>query len=855
MTIAFRLLALSLALALTACGGASDAELLARARAHLDKRETAAAVIELKNLLQQNPDSGEGRFLLGRLQLEAGDLAGAEEHLRRAAAAGYADKEVYPLLASVLVARQKPADLLQQFGQVEIADDLAAAEYLTHLASAHLMNRTPSQADEFIKRALKRSPTYPPAILLQARILAVRGDVAGAMSTVDALLAAMPTNGRAWMLKGDLLMENKPPDAKPAMAAYRKALEADARLLPAHSRLLSMQVDLRDFEAAAQQLDALRKVYPEHSETHYFEALLALQKGDAARTREITAALLRGKRQDPRVMLLAAQAEMQLNGLVQAESLLNRLLQMTPDAAAPRRMLAQLYLRSGQEEKAQEVLKPLLAARPNDAGLLALLGQAQMMAGDTQTGGSTLAKASQLQPQDKRIRTAAAVARLGQGQDAAALAELESVAAGDKGIAADLALISVRLRRQEFDGALKAIQALAVKQPKSALPEVLRGRIALQRKDPAGARKLFEAALVKEPGQLQAVLALAGLDVADNKLPAAQARLEAELQRKPGQVAIHLALARVAALGGATRDAVTALLERAAAAGPTAVQARIALVDHHMAGDDKPRALSAAQAAVAANADSAPLQDLLGRVQMATGDLQQALPTFRKLQALEPRSAMPWVRIAGVYMAQKNPTAAVEALQKAVALPDGADAATPLHLALVAAGKTDEARSMAQDWIRTHPKDVNLLLHLAQQATQQKDLPAAEARYREVLQRAPGNLAALNNLAYLLAEQKKPGGVAMAEQALKLAPEQPNLLDTLAFAYAQDGQIAKALTHQGRAVALAPGNDDLRLALARLQIQAGDKVAARAELDKLAARGAAYRRQDEVTKLRASLGG
>ena len=85
--------------------------------------------------------------------------------------------------------------------------------------------------------------------------------------------------------------------------------------------------------------------------------------------------------------------------------------------------------------------------------------------------------------------------------------------------------------------------------------------------------------------------------------------------------------------------------------------------------------------------------------------------------------------------------------------------------------------------------------------------------------------------------------------------DRPNLLDTLAFAYAQDGQIAKAVSHQGRAVALAPGNDDLRLALARLQIQAGDKTAARAELDKLAARGAAYRRQDEVTKLRASLGG
>lgn len=846
---------LALALALTACGGGSDADWIAKARGHLEKRDTAAATIELKNLLQSNPDSGEGRFLLGKVLLETGDLAGAEEQLRRAAAAGYSENETYPLLATVLLARQKPAELLQQYGTVELKDDLAAAEFQTLLAGAHLMNRSASQAEALVAKALKHASTYPPAILMDARVRALKGDLPGALARVDELLVAMPGNGRAWGLKGDLLMEGKPPNGPAALAAFRKALEVDPKLLPVHARVMSMLFDLRDYDAAAKQLEALRKAFPQHTETRYFDALLALQKGEPQRTREITAGLLRGKRQEPRVLLLAGQAEMQLNGMAQAESLLSRAVQLTPDADPPRRMLAQLYLRTGQEAKALETLKPLIAARPKDASLLLLQGRAQMMAGDAQAAESTLARAGQLQPANKRIRTATAMSRLAQGQDAGALAELEAVAASDAGTAADLALISERLRRKEFDAALKAIQVLAAKQPRAGLPDVLRGRIALQRKDAAGARKNFDAALAKEPGYFPALGALVALDMAEGKAPAAQARLKAELQRNPGHVAAHLALARVAALGGAPADEVGGIIERAVTANPGAAGARAALIEHQMAQGDKTRALASAQSAVAAIADSPELLDLLGRVQMASGNIQQALPTFQKMAALQPRSALPLLRIGAVHQAQKDSAAAVAAYQKALALPDGARAAGPLHRALLTSGKADDAARMADDWLRAHATDTVFLMHLGDLAAQQNQPQAAETRYREVLRQAPNHLLALNNLAYLLAQQKKPGAVALAEQAQKLAPDQPGVLDTLAFVYAQDGQLARALTHQARAVELAPAQDDLRLSLARLQIQAGNKTAARAELDKLAARGTAYPRQDEVARLRTSLGG
>ncbi|MDE2082510.1 MAG: hypothetical protein KGI90_14260, partial [Burkholderiales bacterium] len=50
-------LAAALLLTLSACGGKSDAELIASAKAYLAKNDVKAATIDLKSALQKNPQS------------------------------------------------------------------------------------------------------------------------------------------------------------------------------------------------------------------------------------------------------------------------------------------------------------------------------------------------------------------------------------------------------------------------------------------------------------------------------------------------------------------------------------------------------------------------------------------------------------------------------------------------------------------------------------------------------------------------------------------------------------------------------------------------------------------------------
>jgi predicted Zn-dependent protease len=182
------------------------------------------------------------------------------------------------------------------------------------------------------------------------------------------------------------------------------------------------------------------------------------------------------------------------------------------------------------------------------------------------------------------------------------------------------------------------------------------------------------------------------------------------------------------------------------------------------------------------------------------------------------------------------------------------DSAQRLHSALIGGGQQAEARRLAADWRQRHPDDLLFAQYLGDIALAEGHADAAEAFYREVLAKRPQDPVALNNLAYTLALQKKPGAVTLARQALLAAPDAPAVLDTLAFCLAAEGELPQALLAQGKAVQAAPEAPMLRLQLARLQLQAGDKSGARAELAVLARLGSGFARQAEVAALLKSAG-
>lgn len=915
------LLALVLAGLMAGCGRGPE-DRLSKARQLIAQKDRKAALIQVKGVLQSHPDLGAARLLLGEMLLEGGDPVAAEIELRRALELGQSESEVLPLLARALLAANRPALLVAQFGSVNLPDALAAAQLKSAVAEAEATLGDLEAARNSLEWALRASPEFAPAQVLRARVTAVGGDLTGALAQVEQLLAGQPGNADGWVLKGDLLARLRGGVAD-VRQAYQQALTVRPDHANAHAALVALHLDQRDAVAARAQLAAMQKLLPRHPQTLLFEGQIALLDGDLPRARELFQMLLRVMPEHGVLLQSAGAVELRLNAPVQAEVLLSKAVQVMPDSVPARRLLAQSYLALGQADRALDALDPLIGAAHADAEALTLAAQAQLQAGRAGAAAALFDRAARLRPDDPKIRTAVALARLARGQAEPALAELRAVAAADTGTTADLALIAVLLRRQDPAAALKAVDAMERKQPDQPMPAHLRGQVLLQRGDGPAARLAFEQALARDAGYFPAVAALAALDLRDQQPDAARARLEAHVKSQPRSAGARLALAELAARSGAQREAVTALLDQGIKANPVDPALRKALVDHHLATANPTAAEAAAQAALARHPDDVELTGRLGLAQRLAGEHQQALSTYNRLAVLLPRSpagpmglaetqlaandlgaarrsvqralelapqhlpaqrlgitvalrqkrpddalalarqvqqqqpdqAVGWLLEGEIQVAQQQWEAAIAVLRLAVAKAEPAQAPARLHHALRQAGQSAEADQQAAAWLKAHPDDALLLFYLGDVALAQKDLPGAEARYRAVLDIRPEHALALNNVAWLMLEQKKSGALAFAQRAVRASPDRPALLDTLARAYAAENQVDQALATQQRALGIQPDDPALRLNLARHLAQAGQKRQAKTELDRLAALGDRFARQDEVAALVKSLGG
>jgi cellulose synthase operon protein C len=155
--------------------------------------------------------------------------------------------------------------------------------------------------------------------------------------------------------------------------------------------------------------------------------------------------------------------------------------------------------------------------------------------------------------------------------------------------------------------------------------------------------------------------------------------------------------------------------------------------------------------------------------------------------------------------------------------------------------------------MRTKPDDAQFWFHLSSASIAAKQYDRAEVQLGEVLRVAPDSAPALNNLAWVLVTQRKPGALELARRANELAPNQPVFMDTLSLALAAGGSPKDAVASQRRALALNPEAHELRLNLVRFLLQAGERAEAAKELDQLAKLGEKFAGQDRVRELRAQL--
>jgi len=888
-------------LLLTACGRDSPEALIKSAQEYVAKNDPGAAVIQLRNALQKAPDNPEARYLLGTLLTQRGDYAGAVKELRRALELGYPRDQTLPALGRALVGDGDAKELVAEFGTTQLASADAQAAFKTTLGQAALALGKRQDAEAAFAAALSVRPDYADALLGVATLRAASGDFAASNKIVDGILTRPDAPAEASLLKAQLQYGEGHVDE--ARATLENLLEKKPDLLLARYRLTALLIAKGDIEGARAQVSAIRKLAKQDPRAYYFDALIASRRDELPAAREAIQQVLKASPQHVPSLLLAGEIEYRAKQFDQARDYLRRALKEIPGLPYAERLLAATYLHLGSPAHALEELQPLLSRGYKDPQLMAIAGEAYLGVGDFATAAQYFQQATAIAPKDVAARTRLGQVRFAEGDTEGAIRDLEAASALDPNVASpDLALVATFLRLRDFDQALAAVAQLEKKQPNNPLVYNLRGIVYLAKRDMANARVSFERALQIQSDYLPAVSNLAMLDRIEKKPDSARKRFEAILEKEPTNEQALLGLANlVQSLGGDPTE-VESLLKKAVTVNPQSVSARAALVTFYLRAGDSKQAQLAAQEATNALPNDPRTLELLGKVQMATGDATLAVGTFNKLVASRPGTVEPLILLARALVLAKDYDRAIEKLREALVIkpdlfdanreivaiyagsnrfeqalqevkalqrqrpnearvyvltgdlwvtqrkwsdaeaaysaalkraPDDAAIVTKLHAATSNAGKASAADAAADSWIRSHPKDVVVRSYLAAQASRKRDYKTAARYYQAVVAQQPENALFLNNLAWVSGELNDPKALSYGEKALSIAPNNPAILDTVGMLLLKKGEVAGGLEKVRQAAQLAPNQADIRLHLAEALIKAGDKPAARLELETL----------------------
>jgi putative PEP-CTERM system TPR-repeat lipoprotein len=660
--------AIATVLLLSACQGNTAESYLESARKKLAANDARAAVIELKNALQKDPNLAEARFLLGETLLLNGDVASAEVELRKAAEGGFAKDRVLPALAYAMVAQGQFKKVVGEFGNVQLSKPEAMAALQTEIGNAQLAQHNASAAKAAYESATALVTDFPAAVVGEARLQALTGDITGALAALDTSLAKSSESWEAWRLKGDLELAARRPDE--AVAAYRKAVALKPIDLRARGAIASILLDQGKREEAAKEVAAMKQAAPGQPDTLYAEAQLAYRQKNYEAARDLLQKQASMTPDDPQMLLLAGAVAYELKSYSQAEANLVRVVKAVPNQPFAVRMLAATYLKSGQSAKALDTLKPILPTIERDPEALALAAEIYMQNGKVQEAGRYFEKSAALNPKNTGARAAAALIHVSEGDVDRGFDELEQAAAEDKGNRTDLALIASHIQRGQFDDALGAIDALEKKRPEDrALTADLRGVVLLRKGDRDGARTNFDRAIELQPSFALAVLHRARMDIEDGNTSDADKRLSALLEKQPDSVPGMLALADLRAREHKPPAEIDALLAKAVAAGRTSTPVRLAVIGYYLRHGNPKQAATAAQEALTVLPDNPDIVEALGRAQLAAGETNASLATFGRLTQLRPDSPLAWVRLAQAQMVTtRDKAAATDSLRRALAL-------------------------------------------------------------------------------------------------------------------------------------------------------------------------------------------
>lgn len=765
------LLALLLPLALLACDGAEEREAayFNRGKTLYETGDYSKAALELKNARQINPLNFEALYYLGLIAEKQGNY-----------------RDAFNAYQSVL--EQKPA---------HVGANL-------HIGRIHLMSGDVDKAMAEAAKALEAEPENIEARALRGAAYLREGRLAEARADALFTLSKDPTNVAATsVLVGVLEKEDKTADA---IALLKKTTAGNPKETALRLLLIELyrrQKDVGGIETVYRELFAAEPKNLSYR-TDLARFLVAFGEKDKAETllRETVAALA----DDENAKLVLIDFLANQRSVEQAEGALKAFIKDYPENAELKFGLAQLYVKHGQHDKAEAVLREIESgSKVKSAGIRArtTLARLRLMKGDAEAAGALVKQVLAEDSANADALVTRARLLLRDGKRDQAIADLRHVLRDNPGNTEALGLVAdAHLRGGDLDLAAENLRLLLASDPRNDEARLMLARIHIRQRNHDRAISLVDQVLERSPQAVDALRLREEILLAQRKLEPAMETAKRLLKIEGEKSRGYVSIGRVYQAEGKHVEALDAF-RKGYAEDRTSTLALTGIVQSHLALKQADEAVLLLNGLLKESPENVYAYNLLGEVYATEKATPKAEQAFLQAAKLRQDWTLPYLNLSRLMLAEKKPDRAIAVLK----------------------GGLEHA-----------PGDATLQLTLASAQQTVKDIDGAIATYRSVLEGNPRMDIAANNLAALIADYRYKDQQDL-DSALQLAQrfqnsQNPFYLDTLGWLNYRKGDYGLAVVFLARAIEARPENPHVNFHLGMAHYKAGNQTEARRYLEK-----------------------
>lgn len=803
---------------LSGCSGVdtalSEQEYLEKAKESLEQGAYNEAIIALKNAIKSNPNSTEGRYLLGELYVKVGSGADAEKELQRARELGVADVAIDLLMGDALLQQGKVDEIIKSYQINESGSSQANVNASVVLADAYFQKGDYVAAKVWFDKAQTFSADNERAVLGLARLAIVARDYDRAQTLIDSVMGGQGQQSqRAWLTLVDLKRAQN--STEEIIAGYQQAAKLskskqDYFYHVAMRGLVSEYLQRNNPEKAETELSTLKKSYhkqqfPDDIEMNQIRAVLAYEQKKHDVAADLTGKVLKADQNHLGAILLMGAISAVKGQTEQAEMHLSKFLSQVPNNIVARKLLAYVQMNSGHSAAAVDTLTPIVKMATPDAETLSLIAGASLRAGDPKKSAEYYQQALNENSDSSEMRAGLAQSYLRMGEFDKSISELNKITGEDAKIfATGLATAEAYIAEKNYPAAIERLKVLEQGDKANPLPVSLQGTVYSLMGNDDKAKVEFQRALKVNAGYGPAARSLALYEISGGDVAAAKKIYDSALKVTPSDVGILYDYAQIEMMGGEYKNA-GALLKKAQSADKNKDKAAVLLARLSLRQGDPSGALS--ELRNLGNTKNVAVLAEMGNAQMMLKEYVNAKSSYKKLTEIEPGSALTHYLLYTAQVAlgevkEANATLKVALQRDGKHLPSLIAAVT---MALNS-GDTVTARDQLKKLETLMPKGDAMVFLKGDLAMSEKKFSQAATLFADLYKRNPNvDLAQKLGQAYWVSGNKAAALTLLTEAATKY-PQSTKIQYALATAYQEMGDLVRAVDAYKTAIRLDEKN-------------------------------------------------